>query len=187
MSYPNLSDTELLHLVGAQRDAHAFAELYNRHWERLLRHALGVMRDADEAKDIVQDIFAMLWEKGAELNVHSSLQAFLFRTLRNKMLDRLQRTRFFDAYLASLESHLGQGQAGADQRLMVAEIESRVTQGMQEMPNKMREVYRLSREEGLSHQEIAEKLNISPLTVKKHIGNALKILRRYVGMLVVVL
>lgn len=175
-NFSTLSDLEL---VGLIKEGHskAFAEIYERYWALLLRHAIGLLKDEDEAKDIVQDVFKVLLEKGTSLEIHTSLSSFLYTSTRYRILNHFRHSKVAESYLATLQSELEPGLPSTDQIIEEKELTRLIENGLEKLPPKMREVFELSRINEYSYREISDKLNLSDHTVKRQISNALKIMR----------
>lgn len=173
------NDIELLDLLKCGNVA-AFDELYNRYWEVLFDIACKKLHDKDDAKDIVHDLFLQLWNNRTSLNVYKSFSGFLFISLKNKIIDK---QRLVISRLKK-NSEIGKTQSElhdtVTEQLYYNELNTFLNQQINLLPEKMREIYLLSREEGLSINQIADRLLLSPQTVKNQISNALKFLRKKV-------
>ncbi|OKS87015.1 RNA polymerase sigma factor [Mucilaginibacter polytrichastri] len=180
--YNELHDQELVALLRAGKHS-AYEVIYRRYWALLFKHARRILQNDEEAKDVVQDIFAMVWLKGPALFVNTTLPAFLYSALRNKIFDLIDRNKVKDDYFSSLEVFIDRGEFTTDNLLREKELNTRIELEIALLPQKMREVFELSRKSNLSYKEIAEKMNITDNTVKKQISNALKILRIKFGVL----
>lgn len=178
--FDELRDQELLALFrnGEQK---AYQVIYKRYWALLFRHARRILQNDEEAKDVVQDIFTMLWMKGPILFVDTTLSAFLYSSLRNKILDLIDRNKVRVDYAASLSSFIDHGELTTDNLIREKELSAAIEKEISFLPEKMREVFELSRKSHLSYREIAEKMNITDNTVKKQMNNALKLLRLKLG------
>ncbi|MEO6524423.1 MAG: RNA polymerase sigma-70 factor [Mucilaginibacter sp.] len=174
--YSTLTDNELIVLLN-EGDQLAYTEIYNRYWAVLYSHSRRMLRDDDEAMDIVQDVFTMLWKKASELNFTTSVQAYLYSSVRNQTLNYINRSKLKNNYLESLADFLEQGENVTDDQVIYREFVARIDKEISNLPPKMREIFEMSRNIGLSHKDIAEKLNITDHTVKKTINRALKLLR----------
>lgn len=180
--YSDLSEHSLIILM-KENDEAAFKEIYERYSGLLYVFALKKVKNEDEAKDIVQEIFIVLWDKRVSLNFHSSLSSYLFRAIRNRALNIFAHQKYRDDYASSFQNYLDQHSPEADILLMEKELAAIIEREVDSLPEKMREVFRLSRNEQLSHREIAEKLGISELTVKTQVKKALRILRLKLGLI----
>ncbi|MBE9599856.1 RNA polymerase sigma factor [Pedobacter sp. MC2016-24] len=155
----------------------AFAEIYERYWSLLLRHAIGMLQDEDIAQDAVQDVFQMLWEKSVTLNIHTSLSSFLYASLRFRILDQLKHNKVQDRFLSKLQTEIESGVASTDDVIAEKEFARKIEDGLNKLPPKMRKVFELSRIYEYSYREISKELDLSDNTVKRQISNALKIMR----------
>jgi RNA polymerase sigma-70 factor (ECF subfamily) len=172
----DVSDNNLLTLFKGGDQA-AFKFIYERYWQLLYVAACKVIKDEDEAKDVVQEVFVSLLSKGADLHVHGSLSNYLFTAVRYKVFDFISRKKVRTNYLDSLNDFLTRSDYSTDRALLEKEINAEMEKEIQNLPEKMKEVFELSRKSELSHKEIAETLNISDKTVKKQISNAIKLLK----------
>ncbi len=171
--FSKLSDLELLDLIRAG-NRNAFTDLYNRYWERLFTAVLKVTKDDEESMDIVQEVFIAFWLKRWELTNIQSVSGYLYSAVRNRGLMFIRANIVRNNYLESLSHHFSELQDSVGEQQAVKELELIIQSELDKLPPKMREVYLLSRQENLSHKEIAERLNISDKTVKKQINNVLK-------------
>jgi RNA polymerase sigma-70 factor, Bacteroides expansion family 1 len=180
--YSTHTDQFLLQQL-SQSDQAAFAAIYQRYWNSLYREAMNVLRAQKEAEDCVQEIFISLWKRRDSIAVNTSLKAYLQTAVRYKCIDHIERNMIRGGYLrdfAAFQASL-QTEPSIEYHLYAREMAATIESLMQKMPEKMREIYRLSRQEQLTHREIARRLNISEETVKKQIYLALKQLRSHLG------
>ena len=172
------SDEQLLQLMRTGDEA-AFEALYERYWEILFLTATRALRNADEAADVVQDVFINFWKRRFDLEIQTSLQAYLQTATRNKAIHYIEKNITRQDFLTLLTDtsvrHLGS--APPEVQLQLKQVQEVIHRAVKSMPERMRQVYELSRHEGLSYKEIAEAMNISPETVKKQIKLALATIR----------
>lgn len=165
-------------LAQMQVDGQAvLTELYDRYWEQVFLYVVRVLRDEDEARDVVQETFIALWQRRAELPEIHSVKAFLIGIARYKALRTINLSLSEERHRASLLHFFADTQRSPEAELMAGEMERVLNEHIDRLPDRMREVFLLSRREHLSYAEIAERLQISDKTVKKQIHNALKHLR----------
>jgi RNA polymerase sigma-70 factor (family 1) len=162
-----------------QGDADAFRRLYDRHWEALYAMARRKIAVEEEAADLVQEVFLKLWEKQQELPAVESVEAYLATALRNLIFNHYRRATVVRAATADLRSDAS-GPTALDM-LQAQELHQLIDREVAAMPEKMREVYLLSRHEELSAPEIALQLTLSQQTVRNQISSALKRLRAVIG------
>jgi len=174
------TDTELARLI-AIGDKHAFTILYRRHWKVLISTATRVLRSADQAEDIVQEIFYNLWSKREETVITGSVISYLHSSVRYKALNIIGRDIFQKDYLLALYETIElSDKTNAQSQLQLKELELTIKVAINNMPDKMQKVYILSRNEHLTHQQISDRLGISKETVKKHIQHALHLIKNAV-------
>lgn len=161
----------------------AFSEIYKRYWALLYRHALKMTRNEEIAKDVVQDVFVSLWDMSNDLQLSTSLNAYLYATTRNKILNLFAKEKVKTNYVQTLALHLERGENITDHRLRERLLNEKIEEGIAQLPKKMRQVFEMSRKENLSYKEIAEELSLSDKTVKKQVSNAIKILRLKLNVL----
>ena len=174
--YSGLSDVELTTLLRSG-DRQSFVEIYDRYWPMLFIHARRMLRDDDEATDVIQDIFTNLWAKSSEFVLQSSLSAFLYTSTRNKAIDLINRNKLKTSYLTSLQGYYEKGEFITDDVILERELINRIEEEVQRLPKKMRAIFELSRKHHLSYKQISEITQVSEGTVKKQMHNARKILR----------
>lgn len=182
-NYSALSDQDLIILLKKQ-DEYAFKEIYERYSGALYLLALKKTKNEAEAKDIVQEIFIVLWNKRAELHFHSSVSSYLFKSVHNRALNIFVHQKYHDDYIVSLQNYLDETAPQADSLIREKELTLVIDRAIQSLPEKMREIFQLSRYEQLSHKEIADKLGISELTVKTQVKRALRAMRLNLGLMV---
>ena len=155
----------------------AFEELFRSFFPGLVLFAQKYVPDQDSAKEIVHNVFLNLWEKREKVDTSSSLKSYLFTSVHNRCLNFIRDQKKFDRHESHIE-HLESSEfADGTDYLEVQELELRIYDALQSLPEKCREVFTLNRFEGLKYAEIAEKLGISVKTVESQMSKALKILR----------
>lgn len=175
--YGKLSDANLLTLLKSG-DRSAFTEIYNRYWSVLYLHARHMLHNRDNARDIVQEVFTTIWSKSADLELSVSLNAYLYKSVRNSILNLIRKEKHESEYIAKLGDFYDKGDFATDEQVNFNDLKIQIEKEVALLPRKMRMVFELSRNENLTHAEIAEQLQISDLTVKKQINKAIHILRK---------
>jgi len=178
--YSALSDNALAELV-KNGDALAYTVLYNRYFELLYAHACQKMHDQDEAQDVIHEVFVTLWTKRESLDITSNFASYLYCAVRNRILDLISHKAVETRYIDSLQHFMDKGACITDHRVREKLLTQVIDKSIDELPEKMREIFNMSRKRKLSHKEIAHQLNLSEKTVKKQVNNALKILRIKLG------
>ncbi|QNL48077.1 RNA polymerase sigma-70 factor [Olivibacter sp. SDN3] len=183
MSYESYDDSELIRLILSD-DYSAYMEIYERYSRQLYAHACKKLNDRDEVKDLLQEVFAALWQNRSALNPESPLAGYLYATLRYKIIKLIAHKKVEAVYFESLATINTQDNTTADYLIREKELGQLIESEIVRLPEKMQEVFRMSRQSHLSHKEIADELGLSETTVKKHVNNALKILRPKFGTLI---
>jgi len=179
-AYYNYSDAELADLL-KKGDLSAFTAIHTRYYGVLYSHACKRLSDREEVKDILQELFIYIWNNREKLDFNINLQAYLYTAIRNRILNVFKHQKVKSDYIASFEKFTAKNEPLPDEILRNKELIAIIDAEVSALPPQMRMVFELSRNANLSHREIAEKLNISPLTVRKQVNNSLKILRVKLG------
>ncbi len=182
MSYQKLSDVELIALL-KEGDKGAFAAIFDQYKSLLFSHVYKKIRDREEAKDIVQEVFASLWAKRAQINDQSNLGGYLMLAVRHKVLDLVGHKHVEERYFSSLSDFATAQNNNADHRVRENQLRLLIEKEIEALPSKMREIFLMSRVGQLSHKEIAGQLNISEQTVTTQIKRALRVLRVKLGLM----
>ena len=180
-NYAALDDASLLQLIKAG-DQEAFTALYNKYWYPLLSNVMKAVRIYSEAEDIVQELFTSIWRRRAELELTATPATYLFNSARYMAIRCIERNITRSSYLQRLSDELDNGGAPSPETLLhLRNLEERMELAIRNLPEKMREIFNMSRQQQLSYREIAVRLGISEETVRKQISNALSRLRTQVG------
>jgi RNA polymerase sigma-70 factor (ECF subfamily) len=166
-------------------DVIAFNDVFVEHYPALRAYA-GLLVGDDMAEDIVQDVFLNIWENRDTITVHTSIKAYLFKAVYNQCLNKLNRLKMAHGKQRQLEYKLKLQEALlADpekspviQKLYMNELHAAIHQAIDSLPDKCREVFKLSYLDDFRNRQISELLDISVSTVEKHINHALKTLRK---------
>ena len=171
------SNKELLLLIREDNEV-AFYQLYERYSRRLYGFVLRYIKQEADAEEIVQEVFIKIWETRDKIDVYSSFESFLFTIAYNATISLFRKRAREEKYLEHLKS-LQQVEAAPNliDEIQFNELNDTVQSLLNELTPRQKEVFQLSREQGLAHEEIAKKLNISVNTVKKHISNTLAFLK----------
>lgn len=174
MHYQTNSDQEILGLLHRGEEA-ALTIIYQRYWRRLYTSAFAILRDEQACEDIIQDVFMTLWLKRETLDIKVSLVGYLLSSVKYEVFRQIRSGKVREDIFDDLVNRI---QAGSDYSdVEYKDLCSHINNIVQQLPEKCRMVYKLSREEQLSHKEIAEQMNISTKTVENHLTKALRFLR----------
>lgn len=171
------SDIELVSLLKKGSEP-ALAALYLRYWDKLLIVAANRLDDPAEAEECVQDVFFRLWQRREDLQLSHSLATYLAVAVKYRVINAMDKQY-------RLRNRMGRSYAGlaetsvfsAEDYLLEKELSEQIATAVNKLPEKCRIVFKLSREQGLAHKQIAAELDISEKTVEAHISKALKAIR----------
>lgn len=163
---------------GLQRsDRGVYAELFEATYDGLFGFSRSIVRDSQAAHDVLQDVYMKLWQIRDSVDPGRSLKALLYQMVRNYSLnhERQRKTRNAE----SIDTALTEPAAAVDIEgdVHTSTLSDRIQIWIADMPERRREAFVLSRFEGLSHDEIARVMNLTPRTVNNHIVLALQDLR----------
>lgn len=182
--YNKYSDNDLL-LFLKSGDHAAYAEIYDRYHGPLYVFAYKRLKNREEAKDGIHELFLKLWSDRENLSESINLPAFLYTALRNRIINIITRQKIAVKYIDSFISYADQLQRNdtTDHLIRHNELAAFIENEIASLHPRMRIVFEMSRKTHLTRREIAEQLAISEETVKSHMHGALKILKMKLGAL----
>ena len=161
-------------------DKSAFDLLFRRYYTPLCTYAKGYMKSSEASEEIVQEVFIRIWETHRNISIHTSVQAYLFRSVFNACINKLKKvqadtTKNLDLEDAAIQSELMMMNTGEEMisKYFSEEAEKELEQAIEDLPQQCREIFGLCRFENLSYPEISAKLNISLSTVKTQMSRAM--------------
>ncbi|MFO7616591.1 MAG: RNA polymerase sigma-70 factor [Bacteroidales bacterium] len=157
----------------------AFNSLYREYSGRLYRFALGYLKSAEEAEELVQEVFTIIWEKRSTLKEELSFKSFLFTIAFNIIRKHFRTRGHLEGYFRSRPTD--ENYAPVAEEVNYASLLDYINSLVEQMPDRRRQVFRRSRMDGRSIQEIAEELNISHKTVENHLSDALRFVRSHLN------
>lgn len=170
------SDPEIVQAI-RRGDEAAFERTFRFYYQRLCNYASSLLKDAEDAEEIVQTVFITIWEKREDLEITLSLKSYLYRAVHNHCLNRFKHAAVKDAYREYSVNYLPQSYESVTEVIHADELSERIEKAIRKLPEQCQKAFRMSRFDELKYQEIADQLNISIKTVENQIGKALKILR----------
>jgi RNA polymerase sigma-70 factor (family 1) len=182
-AYQNYSNNELVALLRSS-DGKAYIEIVDRHYNLLFSFAYRRVEDKEDAKDLVSDTFASLWEKHSTIGDIKNLEAYLTTMIKHKVLNHFQHHKVSRNYIENFQKYLDQYQDNADHLARHNELSRLIEKEVAALPSQMRIVFELSRGNGMTRSEIAEKLDMPENTVKTNLQRALKILKSRLPLMV---
>lgn len=163
-------------------DMSAFDVIYRKYSKKLYRFAYGILKVQTDAEEIVHEVFIKVWENRNKIDEYLSFESYLFTITYNTSIslirEKLKKAQFVD-YLKSIQEPPLQNSVSDE--LEFSELKEKTQGVINQLPERQKQIYLLSREEGLSYREIAAKLNISVNTVENHMVKTLRFLREKLG------
>lgn len=173
------SDHEIIALLKSGSED-AIDKIFKKYYTYLCRAVMRIIPDPVLAEDLVQDVFYDVWRKRETLNIKSTLQGYLKKAAVNKTLNYIRDKKLDFSDIEKIPEMVNQN-IDALESMQTSELEKVIHQTIENLPEKCRIVFCLSRFEEMSHQEISNELGISKKTIENHISKALRILRNVVG------
>lgn len=158
-------------------DEHTFEQVFKTHYKNLVTYAVTILKDQTAAEEVVQNVFFKLWNKQQSLPPGTQVKPYLYRAVHNESLNYIKHEKVksrYQLYAVNIEQEHEQP---ASKKIMTAELEQKIREALNELPEQCRTIFQLSRFNELKYREIAEELGISVKTVENQMGKALKILR----------
>ena len=175
MQYRTIKNESLLVQNLSKGNLLAFNTLYNEYSGRLYRFALGYLKSEAEAEELVHEVFTKIWEKHADLKKELSFKSFLFTIAFNLIRKHFRTRAYLSAY--SKTGIISELDIQTSQKITYDSLYQYITELVNQLPERRKEIFIKSRFEGLSIEEIAEKLKISHKTVENQLTDALKFIR----------
>jgi len=170
-------------LLGLLRngDTGAFDQLFRKYSPKLFRFALSLLKSDDDAREIVQETFFRIWNRRQEIAPDKSFKSFVFTISYNLMIDQLRLRLKDQEYRRFLYENFEIGQERLSVTIDYDTLCSQIEQAVDELPDRRKTIFTLSRNAGMSHREIAEKMGVSVKTVENQINLSLKHIRMRLG------
>lgn len=164
-------------------DQKAFGVLYDRFWAPMYLKSVAILGNKCKAKDIVQEVWISFWERRHEID-NDNIEGYLFNAIRFKVFNEFRNSKnkktLIDNYIKYYNTHNTSN--NIDDIINLKETQNLIQDSVEKLPKKCKEVFVLSRYDGLKNNEIAQKLEISLRTVETHISNALKVIKNHVAL-----
>ena len=172
-----MSDTEKIILKFKAGEAAAFDTIYDMHSQKLYRFALGLLKDHDNACEIVQEVFVTLWEKRNQVDITFDFENYIFTIAHNAIRKFFRKKSMENKFRDILLNTSTETIENADTSIIYNELFELANRTIEKLPPKRKTVYKLSRLEGLTIKEIANRLDISTRTAENQLARALKYLK----------
>lgn len=185
--YKAYGDQELVQLMQGG-DERVLIEIYDRYWDKMLAVAFNRLGNQEEAEECVQDVLYKLWKLRHDFSLSKlELANYLSRAIRNQsfnILEQRHRERLRSEHYDPVKDI---NLLSPERQLIIRELQQQIDNSINALPPQCQLVFKLSRQQGFSNKEIAEKLNLSENTVKSHLKKANKDIQGNIGMLTTLL
>ena len=181
IDYSSYTDADLVVFLQTG-DQHAFTEIYSRYKFILHNHAWNKLKNREEARDLIQEVFSMIWNKRETLQIGQNLSGYLYSCVHNQFLNKIVHQSVQNKYISSIKDYSQTGTIHTDHRVRENMLKEIIDKEIDALPSRMKQVFILSRKQHLSHKEIAGLMGTTEQTVKKQMVYALKILRKKLGI-----
>ena len=161
-----------------------FEMLFKERFASLCNYANKLLLDRSSAEDAVQQVFSKLWEKRSQITIDTSIKSYLYRATYNTCMNEIKRNQ--KLHVLGSEDQVYDMQQ-ADVRTRVNDLEKHVNLGLEQLPEKCRAIFVMSRYERMKYKEIADLLEISIKTVENQMGKALKMMRVHLSEFISIL
>jgi len=158
-------------------DHHAFEKIFREFYPPLCGYAYNFLKEQEASEEVVQEVFFKIWERRNELDISVSVKNYLFRAVRNSSLNQLKHLKIKEEYGKYNRSVIRENEKILSDAVVEHELQEKIITAIENMPDKQKRVFILSRYEGLKYKEIAAQLGLSIRTVEVHISNALRYMR----------
>jgi RNA polymerase sigma-70 factor (family 1) len=171
-----VSDVHLWRLV-KDGDTKAFSELYEKYWLLLYNAVYWRVCSEDAAKDIIQNVFISLWEKRSAIDIRENVEGYLKVAAKHSVLNYFKAEETRAKHYKHAVAAFTEGVNIIEETIRDKELNNIYREEIARLPEKMREIFVLSRQQGLTAEQIAVQLDLSPQTVKNQLTSALKKMR----------
>ncbi len=162
-----------------QGDQKAFCELYALYKERLIYFAVKFLKSHEFAEDLFQETFIQVWQQKQFINPDLPFSSFVYTLMRNRILNQLREIAYHSTMREELKKNALDYSVNTEETILANELSALLAESLQLLSSREREIFEMSRNQCLSHQEIADRLEISPHTVQAHISSSLKTIREF--------
>lgn len=169
------NDTELI-VELKKGDALAFDKLFHLYSDRLYWFSKRILKNKEDSEEIVQDVFLKIWEQRAKIDEFKSFKSYLFTIAYNSIISKIRNKEVQQSYVL-LKQETPEFHTETEAQIIYSDLESLSNKIIDQLPPKRKQIFLMSRVEGLTSTEIAEKLSISKNTVENQITDALKFIR----------
>lgn len=174
----NIGDAELAFRIN-KGEKDAYRELFERYAPRILQFANSYLKSKADAEELVQDVFLKLWEKREILDHTKNIKSLIFKMTVNAVYDFIRRKNVESAFKDFVSEVSRESENTTWHKVIFDEMQLNLKNLLEQLPEQQRKIFILSKEDGLTNDEIAEKLSLSKRTVENHLFRAISFLKQH--------
>ena len=171
-------EKELVHRL-IQGDEEAFCELYAAYRDRLIYFGMRFLQNEESVEDVFQDTFGFIWKNRMFINPDMSFSSYVYTIVRNRILNQLREAAHHEQFCEYIMTQAVDYSENTRNEILSHDLERLLQTAVGQLTPRQQEIFKMSREEHLTHKEIAEKLGLSVYTVQESITNSLKSIRNF--------
>ena len=176
--FENITDTELARKINAG-EKNAYQELFERYAPRIYQFSLSYLKNSADAEELVQDVFLKIWEKRETLDQSKNIKSFIFKVAVNTIYDFIRHKNIENAFADFARANFETNSDNTWHTVIYDEMQENLQKLVAQLPGQQQKIFQLSKEEGLTSDEIAVKLNLSKRTVDNHLYRAVSFLKEH--------
>jgi RNA polymerase sigma-70 factor (ECF subfamily) len=173
------NEKELLKAI-ANGNEIAFKTIYDAYFKKLSAYLYKLCKSNDAAEEMVNDVFLKIWKNKSSLNHIESFEAYLFTMARNKAIDYLRKLAKDTNLITELTAQIQESHNEIEEKLDATALKNLIEQSLAQLSDQKRKIFKMSKEEGYSYDEIAAEMQLSKSTIKNHLSETLKHLKKQV-------
>ncbi len=171
-----MTDDHDLFIKIKQGDKHSFETLFRSYYSPLCVFSRRYIKDRDDCEEVVQSFFLKLWEKRDEIDINTSIKNYIFSSVRNRCLNFIKHQKITHEYQTEILKN-PENNIDYSGYFVEVDLQRKIDESISALSDRRKEIFLMSREQGLKYREIADQLGISIKTVETQMGQALKELR----------
>jgi RNA polymerase sigma-70 factor (ECF subfamily) len=176
--FENISDSELARKISVGQKP-AYQELFERYAQRIYNFSLAYLKNKGDAEELVQDVFLKIWEKREMLDHSKNIKSFIFKIAVNTIYDFMRRKNIENAFNDFSKANFNSETENTWHTVIFEDMQQNLQSLILQLPEQQQKIFKLSKTEGLSNDEIAASLNLSKRTVENHLYRAISFLKEH--------
>lgn len=170
------AEINLIHQINTSSEL-VFEKVFKKYFKALQNYAFTILNDLDVAEEIVQNVFLKIWEKKEKLPIDATVSGYLYKSVYHESLNWLRHEKVKFSHQQHTLYSMQNETDNASERIRTKQLEEHLQKALNELPEKCRTIFQMSRFDELRYREIAEELGISIKTVESQMGKALSLMR----------